>query len=440
MKLFFKYFLLLFLSANAFSQSIWDFSQNKNKIVIPFQLLNNSIIIQPKVNNIQLNLILDTGSGYNILFAFPEKDSIAFYNTSKIKITGPGMNDPIDAYISKNNTIEFKRLSSKKLDVILMLEDEYSFTTSLGIPIHGILGADFFTDNIVEIQYDSKKIIIYKKETKGITNKMMNYKRLPFLIKAKKPYIPVSINIEDKKIENLELLVDTGLSDGLWIFEKELNVKNKKFITDYLGAGIGGSVYGKRIRFKTINFSEYEFNEPIISMPDTISFLKKNILNQRDGSIGGEVLKRFNVIFNYNKQIMYLNKNSNFNNKFYYNIAGFDIRHNGVDIVEEKISDNANVSSKNTINLADISLNNFNFKYIIKPGIEISYVRQNSIAEKAGLKVADKIIAINGKKSVYYKLPEILEILQKSADETVIVEVDRKGKKITVELLLKEEI
>ena len=119
MNLFFRYFLLLFLSVNSFSQNIWDFSQNKNKIVIPFQLLNNSIVIQPKVNDIQLNLILDTGSGYNILFAFPEKDSIAFYNTSKIKITGPGMKEPIDAYISKNNKIEFKKLSSKKLDVIL---------------------------------------------------------------------------------------------------------------------------------------------------------------------------------------------------------------------------------------------------------------------------------------------------------------------------------
>ena len=57
MNLLFRYFIILFLSSNAFSQNIWDFSQNKNKIIIPFELLNNSIIIQPKVNNIQLNLI-----------------------------------------------------------------------------------------------------------------------------------------------------------------------------------------------------------------------------------------------------------------------------------------------------------------------------------------------------------------------------------------------
>lgn len=439
MNLFFRYFLLLILSANAFSQNIWDFSQNKNKIVIPFQLLNNSIIIQPKVNDIQLNLILDTGSAYNILFAFPEKDSIAFYNTSKIKITGPGMKEPIDAYISKNNKIEFKSISSKKLDVILMLEDKYSFTTSIGIPIHGILGADFFTDNIVEIQYDTKRIVIYRKEIKRFLKKLLNYKQLPFIIKDKKPYIPVNITIEDVKKENLELLVDTGLSDGLWIFEKELNLKNKKQIDDYLGAGIGGDVYGKRVRFKNINFSDYEFDEPIISMPDTISFLKKSILASRDGSVGGEILKRFNVVFNYSKQIMYLDKNSNYTNKFYYNMAGINIHHNGVDIVEERIQ---NGLPSGTTNLTDLIYDNqrVNFKYVIKPGIEISYVRKNSIADMAGLKVDDKIISINKKKAANYKLTDIIDIFQKSADEIVTIEVDRKGKRIIVELLLKEEI
>ena len=439
MNLFFRYFLLLFLSANAFSQNIWDFSQNKNKIVIPFQLLNNSIIIQPKVNDIQLNLILDTGSGYNILFAFPEKDSIAFNNTSKIKITGPGMNEPIDAYISKNNNIKFKNISSKKLDVILMLEDKYSFTTSMGIPIHGILGADFFINNIVEIQYNTKRIIVYRKETKRYSSKILNYKKMPFILKDKKPYIPVTINIEDKEPQNLELLVDTGLSDGLWIFEKELDIKNKKHINDYLGAGIGGNIYGKRVRFKKIHFSDYEFQEPIISMPDTISFLKKNILNQRDGSVGGEILKRFNVVFNYKKQMMYLDKNNNFNNKFYYNMAGIDIHHNGVDVVEEKINSDLPSGAKNITDLIH-DTSKVNFKYILKPGIEISYIRKNSIADVAGLKIDDKIITINGKKAATYKLTNIIEIFQKNAEETITVEVERKGKKIIVELLLKKEI
>ncbi len=438
MNLFLRYFFLLFLSTNAFSQNIWDFSQNKNKIVIPFKLVNNTIIVQPKLNDVELNLILDTGSGFNILFAYPEKDSITFYNTYKIKITGPGMDDPIDAYISKNNKIEFKNLSSKKMDVILMLEDKYNFSTNMGIPIHGILGADFFNDNKVEIQYDTKRIIVYRKETSGYKKKISNYNLMPINLKEKKPYIPVEINIDDNKTQSLELLVDTGLSDGLWIFEKELQVSNKVSISDFLGTGIGGSIYGKRVRFKNIKFSDYEFEEPIVSMPDTISFLKKNLLNTRDGSFGGDVLKRFNIIFDYSKQSMYLKKNSNFKEKFYYNIAGIDIHHNGIEIVEEK----NNLVAFNTINYTNDRPEDpkYSIRYTVKPGIEISYIRENSVADKAGLKVDDKLIAINGRKAANYKLTDILEIFQKSIDEKITVEVERKGKKITFELLLKPEI
>ena len=206
-----------------------------------------------------------------------------------------------------------------------------------------------------------------------------------------------------------------------------------------MGAGIGGSIFGKRVRFNTINFSDFEFREPIISLPDTISFLKKNILNQRDGSVGGEILKRFNVIFNYNKKIMYLEKNNEFYNNFYYNMAGFDVCHNGVDVVEQKNqSDLPNKGIDVTGLIYEYS--KVNFKYILKPGIEISYIRKKSVADKAGLKVNDKIVSINGKRAANYKLSEILEILQKNIDEIVVVEVERKQKIIKVELLLKEEI
>lgn len=437
---FYRFLSLLLFCVNLYSQNIWDFSQNKNKIIIPFQLLNNSIVLQPKVNDIHLNLILDTGSAYNILFAFPEKDSIAFYNTSKIKITGPGMKEAVDAYVSKDNKIEFKNLSSKKLDIILMLEDKYSFTTSIGIPIHGILGADFFKDNIVELQYDAKRIIVYRKETKQYVNKISNYKPLPFILKENRPFMPIDVTIEESKEQSLELLIDTGLTDGLWIFEKELNLKNKRQIDDYLGAGIGGDVFGKRVRFKNIKFSDYEFHEPIISMPDTISFQRKSILGSRDGSVGGEILKRFNIIFNYSKQMMYLDKNNSYNNKFYYNMAGMNVHHNGVDVIEERIQND--LMPAGTKNLTEFIYDSqkVNFNYILKPGIEISYIRKNSLADKAGLKVDDKIISINKRKAANYKLTDIIEICQKNVDETMVIEIERKGKKYTFELLLKEEI
>ena len=120
-------------------------------------------------------------------------------------------------------------------------------------------------------------------------------------------------------------------------------------------------------------------------------------------------------------------------------MAGFDVCHNGVDVVEQKNqSDLPNKGIDVTGLIYEYS--KVNFKYILKPGIEISYIRKKSVADKAGLKVNDKIVSINGKRAANYKLSEILEILQKNIDEIVVVEVERKQKIIKVELLLKEEI
>ena len=136
---------------------------------------------------------------------------------------------------------------------------------------------------------------------------------------------------------------------------------------------------------------------------------------------------------------MYLEKNNEFYNNFYYNMAGFDVCHNGVDVVEQKNqSDLPNKGIDVTGLIYEYS--KVNFKYILKPGIEISYIRKKSVADKAGLKVNDKIVSINGKRAANYKLSEILEILQKNIDEIVVVEVERKQQIIQEELLLKEEI
>jgi len=438
-----RFLSLLFFCVNIYSQNIWEFSQNKNKISIPFQLLNNAIIVQPKINNVQLNLILDTGSAYNILFGFPEKDSIAFYNTFKIKITGPGMDEPVDAFVSKKNKIEFKNISSKNFDLILMMEEKIDFYTNMGLPIHGILGADFFKNNRVEIQYDSKKIIVYRKETLSYKKKIEVYNKIPFVLKDFKPFIPVEMTLDENEIQKLELLVDTGLSDGLWVFENELNIKGKKYIVDYLGSGIGGSIFGKRVRFKNIKFSDFEFENPIISIPDTISFVKKSILNTRDGSFGGDILRRFNVIFDYENLQMYIKKNSNYKEKFYYNIAGVDLHYNGIEIVKEKIENSFNTFAFfEDVNKKDAKENykTFNVRYKVKPGIEIAYIRKNSIADKAGLKIDDKIISVNGKKTSNFKLQEIIEIFQKNNEESVVIEIERLGKIYMYELYLKEEI
>ncbi|NJM79735.1 MAG: hypothetical protein HC854_09130 [Flavobacterium sp.] len=69
----------------------------KDKIIIPFELTHNLIIMEVTINDVKLNMLLDTGSDKSLLFSFPENDSIRLYDSRKIKINGLGNGENIEA-------------------------------------------------------------------------------------------------------------------------------------------------------------------------------------------------------------------------------------------------------------------------------------------------------------------------------------------------------
>lgn len=90
------------------AQSNFNWTSKKDKIKIPFELTHNLIILDVGFNGVPLKMIADTGSEMNILFSFPEKDSLVLSNTEKIKINGVGKGTSLEAYLSKRNKIKLR--------------------------------------------------------------------------------------------------------------------------------------------------------------------------------------------------------------------------------------------------------------------------------------------------------------------------------------------
>src|SRR5690606_17251363 len=122
--------------------------------------LHNLIIIDIEVNDVKLNMIFDTGSERNFLFSFPEKDSIIFNNTRKIKIKGISEGDYVEAFFSKHNKMKMIDLYDDNFEVLLIVNQEISIVNKFGIPINGILGANFLKDYLIEVDYIKRKLII----------------------------------------------------------------------------------------------------------------------------------------------------------------------------------------------------------------------------------------------------------------------------------------
>jgi len=62
----------------------------------------------------------------------------------KIKLRGLGDNEAIEGLKSSNNTLSFKGLIDRHHDVFIVLDQDFNFSSHIGIPVNGIIGYQFF--------------------------------------------------------------------------------------------------------------------------------------------------------------------------------------------------------------------------------------------------------------------------------------------------------
>jgi C-terminal processing protease CtpA/Prc len=82
----------------------------------------------------------------------------------------------------------------------------------------------------------------------------------------------------------------------------------------------------------------------------------------------------------------------------------------------------------------------FNFKYILKPAFNVSFIRVDSPAYNVGIKKGDKIISINNRKAHNYTIQKITDLFQSEDGKKIKIEVERDGKIIEVIFYLKKII
>lgn len=422
-----KFCFLLFFIFNqiTIAQQGFQFESNKKKIVIPFKLINNLVFIPIKVNGVELNFLLDTGVEETILLSLDDKDQVSFNNVEKITLKGLGSDEAVEGLKSSNNILSINGLVDNFHTLYIVLDQNFNFSSHIGIPVNGIIGYHFFKNNLVEINYDRKKIFVYK-DTKKLQEKLhKKFSKTSISIEKNKPYLETSVTLSEKIIP-AKLLIDTGNSDALWLFQdinKEIQVPQNNF-DDYLGKGFSGDIFGKRTRISKFSIDKFEFVNPIIAMPEANSFKSVNMVTNRVGSIGGEILKRFTVLFDYKNNQLFLNKNNNYNAPFHYNMSGIELQNEGVQWVQETIALQTQLVEDNTYDASGKKAN-FKYKFSLKPIYTISNIRKNSPAELSGLKKDDIVISINNVLGYKYSLQEINEILKSEEDKWLYFEIER---------------
>ena len=438
------FFILLCLPILCFTQGKYVVMNKKGVDKINFKLLNNVIIIPVEVNGVKLSFLLDSGVSKPIVFNFLKaSDSLEILNAETIYLKGLGNKGKVAALKSSGNTFRIGDAINNSQDFYVVFDSSINFAPKLGVPIHGIIGYDLFKDLVVDINYTKKQIKLSNPE-KYVYKTCKKCESFGLEFYNNKPYFNASVAINDKNIP-VKLLIDSGSSDALWLFENdslEITVKNNYF-DDFLGYGLSGSVHGKRSKIDAFKLKSFTLNRPLVAYPDSLYTSLLRQIKGRRGSVGGEILKRFNVTMDYRNARMVLKKNSNFKKIFSYNKSGIEVVNEGIRLVTEydqntTLDSDQNVRNNNTVNIQAVFANTR--KFTIKKAYTISLVRANSPAARVGLLKGDVIIRINGNDTIKYSLQELIYKFYGKEGEKINLVVDRFGRKIKVDFKLESLI
>lgn len=402
-------FFILFVTLPGFTQNKSygiNFSNPKQKRqMMNFKLVNNNIIIPVSINSSDtLWFMMDTGLRNNLITELAEDDVVNINYAEKIRLHGLGQGEPLEAITSYNNNISFGKLSSDTEKINILLTDIFNLSRKAGTKINGILGYTSFKNLIVEIDYTNHRITFHNP-------KYYNYPRfkrrvtLPLQFIRRKPYLDTWLTLNNGKRVKVKLLIDTGSSLSLWLQENSILGISvpEKTINNLLGQGLNGDINGKIGRIKSIEFGKFILDNPIASFPDTNSINQELLVDHRNGSIGGDMLRRFRLIIDYpNKKITFI-KNRHYKSPFKYNNSGVE--------VETPI-----------------------------PGVryyQIVHIMPNSPGEKAGLKFGDQIMSINNIPTGRLSLNAINKILFSTKRKSIKFVITRDGIKQTI--ILKTE-
>ena len=406
------FLLVLFSTITVAQNNILYFENPKSKSVsFDFKLRNNLIIVPVQINESDtLNFILDTGLKTSLITKLPLKDSLMLKFAQKRTVKGLGTEGELDVYLSYGNKINMNGIKGDNFNFFIITDDKFDLSAELGMDIHGLIGADIFENFIVTINYSKNTLKFSSPESFKYSRRYLRQESFPLTMHKSKPYITLSFTNEKNVKSNVKLLIDSGSSDALWLFlTNNKNVilpENKRY--SFLGKGLSGKVFGYQGRVKAVQLGKYEMFNVTTSFPDSVSVSNTKTIDiiGRDGSVGAEFLRRFNLIIDYHNKKITFKKNHNYKDKFKFNMAGMEV----------------------------------GSVFGLLPIYAVTYLQENSPAYNAGIKLGDQIMKINGVDAYKYSVLEINGLMRTKDGKKIKINLMRNGKEKIITFRLKENL
>lgn len=365
----------------------------KTSMTVPFDLINNHIYVQVKLNGTgPFRILCDTG-GANIITPTVAKE-LGVKSEGALQGRGVGEKSE-DVGLAKLETLQVGDATlSNQLFAVYPME---SFASIEGVEESGLIGYEVFKRFVVQVDYEHNILTLTVPSAFAYQG---NGAKLPFVFNAHIPQVDGSIDGIPGKFD-----IDTGSRSSLdilkpFVEKHDLVAKYNAKIEAVTGFGVGGAARSLLTRAKVLQLGTVEVHNPVteLSVQEKGAFTSPYVA----GNVGAAILKRFNITFDYTHQQLILEPNANYDKPDVFDRSGMWVNQGA-------------------------------------GAFEVMDVTAGGPAAAAGIKVGDKIVEVDGRPAAGIALPDLRNKFKSDPAGTKVRLAVKSGEQQRdVELVLKD--
>ena len=308
---------------------------SEGSVSLPFELSSNHLYIKGRVGDSRpLNILIDTGAGGSVMNSRTVRE-LGLEEVGQLEVRGGGDGSQ-DVGFVKGITLSLDEVSLD--DLMLWSVDLTPLEGLEGRTLDLILGYEFISRAVLEIDYDANLVTFHASEN-------FDYQglgaRIPFTLQNNHPHVRAEVLLEGRQPIEGVFMVDTGARMALYLnhlFVTQHGLKEtvpKVLELPRHVSGVGGASQSSVARIPGLRVGGLELKDVLVSLSEKASGAVE--AGDLAGLIGGDLLKRFHVFFNYGQQEMILEPNAALGRPFLYDMSGLRLQAEGEGFATVKI-------------------------------------------------------------------------------------------------------
>jgi hypothetical protein len=341
----------------------------RGECTVPFELSSNKIYLKVKVNDSgPWPFVLDMGSNHSLLDLDLARELKLSVTDIQEDVHGAG-ETPSEAGQVQVKTLALPGLSYRVGEMVALPLTRVVGPAE-GRAMRGTLGFDLLQQVVAEVDYARQQVTFHDADRFDYHG---NGAVVPITLEDGHAFVSAEVETSDNKRLSGQFLVDNGARMALVlnapvVNEQGLLKTDPPPLRATVGRGVGGALVHHVTRVRTLRFGDVTIEQPIA----TLSQERSGVFSSGDfaGLIGAEVLRRHHLFIDYPRKRLIFEKPDAPPEPYEFDMSGLFIATEGAD-----------------------------YKTVV-----VESVTAGSPAAEAGVKVADRLEAVDGKPVTDYSL------------------------------------